>query len=72
MASRSFRTLIRRPIPEKELVDLFREIPKMSDQGTAIMCCAFLDRALERAIMSRMTKLSKCLSEKILNLSNLL
>lgn len=59
MASRSFRTLIRKPISTLELLHLFRSIPTMSDQATVLMCCAFLDRALERAIMARMTKLTR-------------
>jgi len=31
----------------------------MSDQSVALMSCAFLDRALERAILFRMSKLTK-------------
>jgi hypothetical protein len=59
MASQSFRHLIRKPMSEKELFRLFDELAAMPDQAVALVCGALLDRSLERAILSRMTRLRR-------------
>lgn len=59
MASTSFRHLIRKPISAIAHWHLVRDFEKMSDQAAVLISCSFLDRALERSIRSRMSKLPK-------------
>jgi len=55
--SPSWRNIIKKPLPMPALVWLFQGLEKMPDRTAALVAGALLERALEKAIASRLTKL---------------
>ena len=59
MASRPLKNLARRPIHTKDLIHFLARFHQMPDQATALVCAAWIERHLERVLLSRMKPLKK-------------
>ncbi len=58
-SSRKLRRLSRRPIQARDIETMHEEYVHMTDQATALVFCAMVERSLERAILSRMVRMRK-------------
>ncbi len=58
-SSRSLKRLSRRPIRARDIVMMLDEYVDMTDQATALVLCAMVERSLERSILSHMVRMKK-------------
>lgn len=54
----SWRNIIKKPLSEQELSRAWAGISGLSDRSAALVCVALVERALEKAILTRFIKLS--------------
>jgi len=57
--SRSWNTLIKKPLSEKELVKIITNLKAMPDRGVALVGSGIVERSLEYAIAQKMRKMGK-------------
>lgn len=58
-SSRSLKRLSRRPIQARDIIAMHEEYAGMTDQATALVFCAMVERSLERSILSRMVRMPR-------------
>lgn len=58
-SSRSLKQLSRRPIRAKDISIMLEKYADMTDQATALVLCAVVERSLERSILSRMVRMKR-------------
>ena len=64
---KSWRNLIRKPLADTEIHRIRYSSATMTDQTAALVFGALLERSLERAVLSRMTRLNADFKKQILN-----
>ncbi len=58
-SSRSLKRLSRRPIQVRDITTMMEEYADMTDQATALVFCAMVERSLEKTILSRMVRMRR-------------